>query len=49
MSVSGDVVCSRCGYSWTPRNLGGLVRVCPRCKVRLDYGKWKLEKDDLED
>ena len=32
--------CYRCGYSWVP--LGGLVRICPRCKSKL-WDKPKLE------
>jgi hypothetical protein len=31
--------CPKCSYDWKP--LTERPKVCPRCKVRLDFGKYK--------
>lgn len=38
--VKTHIVCPRCDYSWSPRMLA--PKLCPRCKTRIDYGKWKV-------
>lgn len=33
--------CDKCKYDWTPKGLK-TPKSCPRCKVRLDYGKYQV-------
>ena len=38
--------CQRCKYNWVSRGLKN-PKSCPKCKVRLDYGKYQvLENGD---
>jgi len=33
--------CPKCKYQWKP--ITNNPKVCPRCKARLDYGKWETQ------
>ncbi len=36
------IKCPKCEYEWKPRDEGIIPKVCPRCKIRLDYGKYDI-------
>ncbi len=40
------IKCKKCQYSWLTRD-EKLPKVCPRCKARLDYGKYKIDINEI--
>jgi len=34
------MMCPKCGYEW--KAITARPKVCPRCKTRLDYGRFKI-------
>ncbi len=41
-----NINCKKCEYSWVTRD-EKIPKVCPRCKARLDYGKYKVDIDEI--